>query len=85
MQRTYHKYIPPSYQKLPSKAADIRASSAASKDEQKFSGPRSYSDQYGGLAKVAMRGAKRDFHQRSQLDGKGAAPDMPDLHQYADR
>ena len=31
MQHTYHTYIPSSYQKLPSKAADIRASSAASK------------------------------------------------------
>ena len=38
MQHTYHTYIPSSYQKLPSKAADIRASSAASNDEQKFTG-----------------------------------------------
>ncbi|CAK9069399.1 Uncharacterized protein SCF082_LOCUS34758 [Durusdinium trenchii] len=79
MQHTYHTYIPSSYQKLPSKAADIRASSAASKNEQKFKG---YSDQYGGLAKVAMSGAKKDFHQRSH-SSNGAQ--IPDLHEYADR
>ena len=45
MQHTYHTYIPSSYQKLPSKAADIRASSAASSDEQKFTG---YSSQQPG-------------------------------------
>ena len=45
MQHTYHTNIPSSYQKLPSKAADIRASSAASSDEQKFTG---YSSQQPG-------------------------------------
>lgn len=81
MQHTYHTYIPSNYQKLPSKAADIRASSAASSDEQKFTG---YSSQYGGLAKVAMRGAKNDFHQRSGTSN-GAIPDIPEMHEYADR
>lgn len=81
MQHTYHTYIPSSYQKLPSKAADIRASSAASSDEQKFTG---YSSQYGGLAKIAMRGAKNDFHQRSRTS-TGAMSDVPEMHEYADR
>lgn len=81
MQHTYHTYIPSSYQKLPSKAADIRASSAASSDEQKFTG---YSSQYGGLAKIAMRGAKNDFHQRSRTS-TGAMSDIPEMHEYADR
>lgn len=81
MQHTYHTYIPSKYQKLPSKAADIRASSAASSDEQKFTG---YSSQYGGLAKIAMRGAKDDLHQRNRASN-GAMPDIPDMHEYADR
>jgi len=79
MQHTYHTYIPESYQTLPSKAATIRASSAASNKEQKFKG---YSEEYGGLAKVAMRGAKRDFHLRSH-SGDGSS--MPKLNEYADR
>lgn len=48
MQHTYHTYIPESYQTLPSKAATIRASSAASNKEQKFKG---YSEEFLGLAK----------------------------------
>ena len=37
---------------------------------------------YGGLAKVAMRGAKKDFHQRSH-SGDGSS--IPKLNEYADR
>lgn len=48
MQHTYHTYIPESYQTLPSKAATIRASSAASSKEQKFKG---YSEEFLSLAK----------------------------------
>ena len=39
---------------------------------------------YGGLAKIAMRGAKDDLHQRNRASN-GAMPDIPDMHEYADR
>ena len=39
---------------------------------------------YGGLAKIAMRGAKNDFHQRSRTS-TGAMSDVPEMHEYADR
>lgn len=75
MQNTYHKYIPGSYGALPSKAANIRANTAASGGEQKFKG---YSQDYGSLAHLAMQGAKEDSHKR-RSHGSDAASYMPKL------
>ena len=86
MQNTYHKYIPGSYGALPSKAANIRATTAASGGEQKFKG---YSQDYGDLARVAMQGAKQDAHKGHGHTSEGYMPKLrgsgmeaPDFQDY---
>ncbi|CAJ1430072.1 unnamed protein product [Effrenium voratum] len=77
MHHTYHSYIPEKYQALPSKATEIRTKSAGNGHEKNFT---EYTKSYGGLAKVAMQGAKRDAKRQSTPKDKDS--DGADYEQY---